>query len=272
MADGKDPGPRGHEDEDEPGWVSTLVSVGGALGMNRTRLRWKLRRFVRERRGHRSPMTGVSTTLLALAMLVVFVAMAAAQSGGTSFELYPWVMVAHGANLPGASEPVRDLTSLFVHDGVFHALLGMFTVAMVGGLLERELSWSLVIPVFLVAGGAGAAASDALGRDGLGAGAAAGVCGLIGAGAMIGQRMGTRRGLTYRNELLSVGVLVVGFGLFVGTDYLAVVPAAATGALLAWALPRAAFDEQPWLARAVGVAGIGALAAVVVVAAGAKLT
>ncbi len=315
-----DPDRRGRdEDEDEPGWVSALVAAAGALGANKTRLRWKLRRFVRRRReagnrvaqkvvhvryahrvcGHCTAVNdrgdatcsrcgrplasrpiemarrlglwvprGTPTTLLGASLLVVFVAMVVGQTGGSAFELAPWTQVLHGANLPGGSEPLRDLTSLLVHGGVFHVLLGVFTVASAGGLVERELCGALVSPVFLVTGFAGAAASDLLGRDGLGLGAAAGVCGLIGAGAIIGQRAGTRRGITYRNELLSVGVLVVGFGVFVDTDYRAVLPAAALGALLGRFLPRAAIAARPWVTRTIGVLGAAALIALTVLAAG----
>lgn len=322
MADGKDPGQRGRDDDDEPGWVTTLVSVAGALGMNKVRVRWKLRRFVRSQRADRQSLAnkvaqvryehrvcphctavndkgegtctrcgralsarpveiaqrlgvwvprGTTTALLAVTMLAIFIASLVAQSGGTAFELRPWTLVTHGANLRGTGEPVRDLTSLLVHGGVFHLLIGMFTAAMVGSLLEKELGWALLIPVFLVTGAAGAAASDVLGREGLGLGAAAGVCGLIGCGAVIGQRAGTRRGITYRNELLSVGILVVGFGLFVQTDYRALVPAALAGAVLGYALPRDAIQDRRWLNRAIGVAGIAGLVAVAVVGAGERL-
>jgi membrane associated rhomboid family serine protease len=321
MADRKEPG-RPDEDEDEPGWVSALVSVAGAIGMNRVRVRWKLRRWLRRRRetgnrvssavshvryqhrvcGHctavndRAEATcqrcgrpldvravelvqrvglpvprGTPTTLLAASLLAVFVASVIAQSLGTAFEIDSWSLADHGANLPGTDEPLRALTSLLVHAGVFHLLLGMFTVAMVGGLLERELGPALVIPVFLVSGAAGALASDWLGRDGLGVGAAAGVAGLIGAGAVIGQRAGTRRGLTYRNELLSVGVLVIGFGLFVKTDYRAILPAAAVGAVCGRFLTRDLLDGRPWASRLIGLAGAAALVALAVIAAGAML-
>lgn len=313
------PGPRGPEqDDDEPGWVSALVAVAGALGISRVRARWRLRRWIRRRREDRNQVAqkvahvryqhrvcghctavndrgettcqrcgraldarpvelarrlglslprGGPTTLLVVAILAVFVVTVLGQTRGTAFELDARALAVHGANLPGGGDALRDLTSLLVHGGVFHVLLAMFTVAMVGGLLEQELGAALVIPVFLLSGGAGAAVSDWLGRDGLGLGAAAGVIGLVGAGAVIGQRAGTRRGLTYRNELLSVGLLVVGFGLFVDTDYRAVVPAALVGAGLGWLLPRTAVVARPWPIRAIGLAGVLALIAVAVIAA-----
>jgi hypothetical protein len=93
------------------------------------------------------------------------------------------------------------------------------------------------------------------------------VIGMIGAGAMIGHRAGTRRGLTYRNELLSVGVLVVGFGLFGHQDHAALIPALLIGALLGWLLPRLALDERFWLARVIGVVGVAGLIALTTVAA-----
>lgn len=210
---------------------------------------------------------GSTTTLIAVAILAVFVATLFGPDSGTALELAPGALAAHGANLPGATEPLRDLTSLLVHGGMFHVLMAMFTVVMVGGLLEQELGHALVIPVFLVTGGAGAAASDWLGRDGLGLGAAAGVIGMIGAGAMIGHRAGTRRGITYRNELLSVGVLVIGFGLFVGTDYRALVPAALVGAGLGWLVPWTGLVARPWPIRVIGVIGVLALLGLAVIAA-----
>jgi membrane associated rhomboid family serine protease len=314
-----DPGaPRPDDDDDEPRWVTTLVSAAGALGFNRVRLRWKLRAWIRRRRADRNRVAqkvtavryqhrvcnhcgalndrgdstcqrchqtlslraveiarrvgvpiprGTPTTLLAAALLAVFVAAVIAQTAGTALELDPRALIVHGANYPGSADPVRDLTSLLVHGGAFHLLIGMFTLVMVGGLLERELSPALVIWVFLISGGGGAAASDAFGRDGLGLGAAGGVLGLIGAGAMIGQRAGTRRGRTYRNELLSVGVLVVGFGLFGHQDHAALIPALLIGALLGWLLPRLALDERFWLARVVGAVGVAGLIALTTVAA-----
>lgn len=323
MADGSEPArDRRDEDEDEPGWVSALVSVAGAVGMNRVRVRWKLRRFVRRTRqdsnrvgnklvqvryqhrvcGHCTAVNdrgettcqrcgrpldarvvemahrlgvpvprGTPTTLLALAMLAVFVASVVTQTTGTTFMIDAWSLADHGANLPGTGDPLRALTSLLVHGGVFHALIGMFTVAMVGSLLERELPASLVIPVFLVSGAAGALASDAMGREWLGVGSAAGVAGMIGAGAIIGQRAGTRRGITYRNELLSVGVLVIGFGLFVDVDFRSLVPAAAVGAVLGWVAPREAFAKRPWIGTAVGAVGALVLIALAVIAAGGLL-
>ena len=268
-SDPTSPGARGpNDDEDEPAWVTRLVAVAGRLGANRTRVRWKLRRWVRGRRAERSWVPrGTASALVAVAMGVVFVAAAIAQPGGTVLELGRWTLATHGGNLPGSHEPVRDLTSLLVHGGLFQLVMAMFTVAMAGGLLERELGGALIIPVFLLGGGAGAGISDWLGRDDLGLGAAAGVIALIGAGAVIGQRAGTRRGLTYRNELLSVGVLVVGFGLFVDTDYRAMVPAALVGAGLGWLVPRAAIAARPWLTRTIALAGLAALIAVVVIAA-----
>jgi membrane associated rhomboid family serine protease len=318
MADGNQPAPRPDDDQDEPGWVSALVSAAGAIGFNRVRVRWKLRRWIRRRRedshrlgnklaqvryqhrvcGHCTAVNdrhertcqrcgrpldaravelaeriglpvprGTPTTLLVAAMLAVFVASVVTQSSGTAFEIDGFSLFEHGANLPAGDGALAAFASLLVHRGVFHALTAMFTLAMAGSLLERELGAALVIPVFLVSGAAGGVASDLLGRDGFGAGAAAGIAGLIGAGAIIGQRAGTRRGLTYRNELLSIGVLVIGFGLFVTIDYRALLPAAAVGALLGWLLPRAAIQRRRWLATVIGVAGALALVALTVVAA-----
>ncbi len=207
------------------------------------------------------------TSLLAIAILVVFVASVLAQPGGSAMMIDADVLVRHGANLPGTGEPERALTSVLVHDGVFHALLGLFAIAVVGSMVERELGGALLAPVFLASGAVGALASDLLGRDGLGMGAAGGLVGLIAAGAVIGHRAGHRRGVTYRNEMLSMAVLVAGFGLFVTTDYRALIPAFLVGGALGRFVPRAALDARPWAARAIALVSVIVVVAITVVAA-----
>ena len=39
-------------DDDQPAWIERVVSIAGALGFNRVRMRWKLIRWSRERRKH----------------------------------------------------------------------------------------------------------------------------------------------------------------------------------------------------------------------------
>lgn len=320
MAEGANRSPDEREpgDDDEPGWISALVSAAGAVGMNKVRVRWKLRAWLRRRRDDRhrvvNKATAVAyqhkvcghctavndrgettctrcgrplsarpvelarrvgigvpersmTAVLGVAIVAVYAACLLAHPTANAFAV-PWDTLAeHGANLPGTDEPARALTSLLVHDGLFQVLLTVFTVAVVGGMVERELGPALLAPVFLIAGGCGATASDWLGRDHLGMGAAAGVVGLIGAGAVIGHRAGHARGRTYRNELLSLCILVVGFGLFFSTDYRALAPALVVGAVLGWALPRAVISARPWLTWLLALTGAVAVGALAVVAA-----
>ena len=44
------------DDDEMPSWIERVVSVAGALGMNRVRVRWKLQRWTKHQLTLPSPM------------------------------------------------------------------------------------------------------------------------------------------------------------------------------------------------------------------------
>lgn len=239
---------------DHPRWIEIVARVAGAIGMNRTRVRWRLLRWVD--RPDAGRWRGLTTGVLVVAAAVVLVRLLAAVRfhGASLLDLPPELLIAHGANLPDHGPGLREATSLFVHADLFHGLLGLAGLAMAGSMLEDRYR-SLVAPIFLATGVLGACASDLLGRDQLGVGAAAGVMGLLGLGMASGHLDRTPRGRTHRNELAGLAVFVAGFGLFVDTDYRALLVAALAGAALAHVLPHPTVHAHPRLVRALGITG-----------------
>ena len=76
------------------------------------------------------------------------------------------------------------------------------------------------------------------------AGASGGVCGLIGAAAGYGQRLGTNRGRTIRNDMVKWFAYTIVFGFAVGANNWAHLGGAVAGAAFGFAMP-----PQTWKLR-----------------------
>jgi membrane associated rhomboid family serine protease len=84
----------------------------------------------------------------------------------------------------------RLLTSAFLHANLFHLLMNMLVLWMVGGPLETVLGRGRYIAIYAVSGLAGSAGALLLSPDAITVGASGAIFGLFGA-ALVAERQGT---------------------------------------------------------------------------------
>jgi rhomboid protease GluP len=258
-------------DEEMPAWIDRVAGAAGALGLNRVRVRWKLQRWVNQRRGAarrreqaidhlryqhrvcpkctavnardeqvctrcgtalesrpremlgrlglRGPVITSMSTVIALAILAVYVRTSIASGGG--FDIDIDVLIRHGGNLPARYpdfEPWRYATSVFLHAGLLHLAFNLVSLAIVGPQVEEEYGRWPMLFIFVATGIAASFGSRLTGLDGVGIGASGAVMGLIGVAAAAGQRAGTTRGRHRRNDMLKWALYTMFFGFVVGAD------------------------------------------------------
>jgi membrane associated rhomboid family serine protease len=216
--------------------VETLVRWAARLGLNPTRVRWKLTRMPRLWAWLAGLRSGV--LLLAIAMLVVFVRMYLFDRD--LLDLGATTLTRFGALVPGAARTDdwwRLAAALFVHKGIWH--LGLFVVALlfVGREVEALFGRGRTLAIFFVLGGLGNLVSAWLEPGSVSAGSSAGTMALVGVAAAWGHREGARLGQKVRNRMLKwIGYFVI-FGLLVRADQVAQVAALLAGGLLGGAIP-----------------------------------
>lgn len=266
-------------DESHPEWIDKLANLAGKVGMNETQIRWRLIRWHdrRTKRAAQPPLApqpiakqlGLSrlktisfSTLLAVAMMATYARVWVAQGGG--FSSPPGrLLIDFGALFEPrlAAEPWRLLTSMFLHGGVIHLAFNLIALAQVGPPIENIWGRFSMLFIFIVTGLVGMLGSASLHAHVFTVGASGGICGLIGAAAGFGHRLGNPRGFELRNGMLKwLGYTIV-FGFMVGADNWAHGFGAVSGAAFGFLVPPAAWKTAAWkplrvLGAVIGVIGV----------------
>ncbi|GLS05100.1 hypothetical protein GCM10007860_22500 [Chitiniphilus shinanonensis] len=186
--------------------------------------------------------------------------------GPDSAALVQWGANTHGLTLAG--EPWRLLSSMFLHIGVIHLVVNMYSLAVMGPLVEHELGTPRFVGVYLVAGIAGGLTSALWNANTLSAGASGAIMGLAGAYFALLLAMRRRGGPGHAaalRQIAQVIVLNVGLGFAIdGIDNACHLGGLAGGALLTWSYVWAARRRPVWLRSVVCLLlASGALAGVV---------
>jgi rhomboid protease GluP len=124
----------------------------------------------------------IAVPLLIDLTVLVWVAMTlsgVSPTNPTGYELRVWGSNISTLTLHG--EPWRLLTSLFVHGGVSHLLLNMFSFWLLGLMLEQRVGWLRLLLVYLASGLAASLATVWYHSDGINStGASGAIFGLYG--------------------------------------------------------------------------------------------
>ncbi|UXY16260.1 rhomboid family intramembrane serine protease [Chitiniphilus purpureus] len=207
----------------------------------------------------RSPVT---LLLLGANVLVMLLQLLQGVSlwGAAGGELVRWGANQHGLTLGG--EPWRLLSSMFLHIGVVHLLVNMYSLAILGPLLERQLGPVRFSLLYLVAGLAGGLASTLWNAATISAGASGAIMGLAGAcfALLLAERH--RAGPGGRQALRQIGQVIVlnlALGLIIdGIDNANHIGGLLGGGVLAWGYAWAA--RRPHAGRDAFAIALGALA------------
>jgi len=214
------------------------------------------------RLGLRGPVAASMSTVIAVALLLVYARTVVASGGGGAWSIPNAVLWIHGANLPeqfAQGEWWRYATSVFLHAGILHLAFNVISLAVVGPMVEELYGRWATLVAFMVTGIAASFGSQQLGLDGVGIGASGAICGLIGVAMAAGHRAGTTRGRHLRNDMLKWFAYVVVFGFFIGADNRAHAVGFLAGAALGLAVPAKAM-VRGW-PRRIGIL-LGGVAAV----------
>ncbi len=306
-------------DEPHPEWIERVVKLAAAVGMNPTRVRWKLIRWQEQRRRGRrrleqrldhiryehkichqcgaiqdrdarvctscearlggrgvamlrrfgilAPQAVSVSTLLALAIMAVYVRVFVAPGGGLGAPSGA-LLLDFGAQweLGRPDEPWRLLTAMFLHIGLWHLAFNLIAVATVGPQIEKIYGRLTMLFVFIATGVLANIASGMIQPDVLSAGASGGLCGLIGAAVGYGHRLGTSGGRLIRNDMLKWIAYTIIFGFAVHANNWAHAVGALTGATFGYTVTPRVWTRRSLLpirviAKVIGVAAtIGAVA------------
>jgi rhomboid protease GluP len=283
-------------DESHPAWIDKLANLGGKVGMNATQLRWRLIRWHARRTdtaarpslaprplGQRLGLTGLHavsfSTLLAVVLMTTYARVWVAQGGG--FSSPPGsLLIDFGAQRFGrfGEEPWRMLTAIFLHGGLLHLAFNLIALAQVAPAVETMWGRFSMLFIFVFTGLVASAGSGLMHDSGIGVGASGGLCGLIGAAAGLGHRLGTPRGRELRDGMLKWLAYTIVFGFMVGADNWAHGFGAVAGAAFGFMVPTATWKAATWqplraVCGALGVLGIlGGVALVMTRSASVPLT
>ena len=266
-------------DESHPEWIDKLANLAGKVGMNATQIRWRLIRWHdrRTRKAAQPPLAalpiakqlGLSrlktisfSTLLAVVMMATYARVWVAQGGG--FSSPPGrLLIDFGALFYArlTEEPWRLLTSMFLHGGIIHLAFNLIALSQVGPAIENIWGRFSMLFIFIVTGLVGMQGSAALHEHVFTVGASGGICGLIGAAAGFGHRLGNARGIELRNGMLKWLAYTIVFGFMVNADNWAHGFGALSGAAFGFLVPPAAWKvarAKPLrvLCAAIGVIGV----------------
>lgn len=224
---------------------------------------------VLQRIGLTAPDLISMSTLLALAMLGVYLRVWIAAGGGLRSPGFDVLRAFGGHWLAGTAEqPWRLITAIFLHAGLWHLGFNLIAIASIGPRIEAVYGRLTMLMLFVVTGVIGNLGSDLMGLTGVGIGASGGVMGLIGAAAGYGQRQGTASGRALRNAMLQWSVYTFVFGFWVHADNWAHAFGLVAGAVFGYAVRPAAWSHPRLLpVRALGklAGGAGAIAALAII-------
>ncbi|MEO8842670.1 MAG: rhomboid family intramembrane serine protease [Kofleriaceae bacterium] len=268
-------------DDEHPAWIDSLAKLSRFVGMNPTQVRWRLIRWNERRKqpasadaprtpilrrlGLSSPEAISVSTLLALVIMTTYARVWVAQGGGFSAPSGA-LLFDFGAQWQRRSPDAwRLVTPIFLHIGLWHLLFNLVSLATVGPQVESIWGRTTMLFVFIATGVIGNLGSGLAQPDVISAGASGGICGLIGAAAGYGHRLGTTRGITLRNDMLKwlLYTIVFGFALS-ANNYAHAFGAVSGGAFGYFVSPqrwrKSVLEPVRAIAKTVGVvATIGAL-------------
>ncbi|HTM22248.1 MAG TPA: rhomboid family intramembrane serine protease [Kofleriaceae bacterium] len=198
-------------------------------------------------------------------IIALNLAVAAGVAAGIGPTGDPGTLVIAGANLKSAvavGEWWRLPTSMFLHVGIFHLLLNMYGLWVLGRLVEQMLGPVRFLAVYLTAGLVGALASFAIGGPGMSAGASGAVFGVL--GAAIAELAFHRRAYPerWRRALFSNLVFLTVANVAIGFYYKEIDQSAHLGGLFAGAALAAVLSRASSFAGAVWVRAAAAVFAV----------
>ncbi|CAN5376807.1 hypothetical protein BH11MYX1_BH11MYX1_02550 [soil metagenome] len=266
-------------EEGHPAWIDKLANLAGKVGMNATQIRWRLIRW-HDRRAKQaaqpplaprplatrlrlSGLAAVSfSTLLAIVMMATYARVWIAQGGG--FSSPPGsLLVDFGAQRFASfgDEPWRMLTAIFLHGGLLHLAFNLIALAQVAPAIETIWGRFSMLFLFIFTGLVASLGSALMHDNGIGVGASGGLCGLIGAAAGFGHRLGNPRGIELRNGMLKWLAYTIVFGFMVGADNWAHGFGALAGAAFGFVMQPATWKAAAWkpvraLGAAIGVIGV----------------
>jgi membrane associated rhomboid family serine protease len=222
---------------------------------------------VLQRLGLTAPELISMSTLLALAILGVYLRVWIAAGGGLRSPGFE-VLRAFGGHWSTrtAGEPWRLVTAIFLHAGLWHLGFNLLAIASIGPRIEALYGRLTMLMLFVVTGTLASLGSDWMGLSGVGIGASGGVMGLIGAAAGYGQRQGTAGGRALRNAMLQWSAYTFVYGYWLHADNWAHAFGLVTGAVFGYAVRPAAWSHPRLLpvralGKLIGAAGaVGALA------------
>ncbi len=184
------------------------------------------------------------------------------------------VLLAFGANHAGATlyegRFETLLSSCFVHGSLMHIAFNLLALRQVGPFVERAVGASRMLPMYLLSGVVGSVASTfsgwISGGQHISVGASGAICGLIGAGAVLGYRIEGRGSPVLRQmggwlvSLLVMGLAVTFLfhaiaGHGGGFDNAAHAGGAAAGAVTASVWRRGNMHAAPVRAAIIGLCG-----------------
>lgn len=220
-------------DEEHPAWIDSLAKLSRYVGMNPTQVRWRLIRWnerrkqpkepnpvrpdrprapIMRRLGLSSPEAISVSTLLALVIMTTYARVWVAQGGGFSAPSGS-LLFDFGAQWQHRSpDEWRLVTPIFLHIGFWHLLFNLVSLATVGPKVEAIWGRTTMLFVFIATGVVGNIGSGLAQPDVISAGASGGICGLIGAAAGYGHRLGTAGGISLRNDMLKWLLYTIVFG------------------------------------------------------------
>lgn len=178
-----------------------------------------------------SPVTGGFILIMAVDFI-----WQAVQSGGAAL-LKPGVLTllqagALESQLVSSGQWWRLVTCVFVHIGVIHLLFNLYALVSVSRLLEKEIGSARYFCLFLLAGIGGSAASFALRREVVMAGASGALFGLIGFSIAFFRRQGGVQAREIQSFMVRWAIYGFVFGLIVRADNLAHAGGFAAGFLI----------------------------------------
>jgi rhomboid protease GluP len=243
------------QDRDE----AVCTGCGAALGRRGLQ--------VLQRIGLTAPEVISMSTLLALAILGVYLRVWLAAGGGLGSPSAT-LLRAFGGHWPPdtAAEPWRLVTAIFLHAGLWHLGFNLLAIASIGPRIEALYGRLTMLMLFVVTGTLANLGSELMGLTGVGIGASGGVMGLIGAAVGYGQRQGTAGGRALRNAMLQWSAYTFIYGYWLHADNWAHAFGLVIGAVFGYAVRPEAWSHPRLLpvralGKAIGAAvAIGALA------------
>lgn len=177
---------------------------------------------VLQRTGLSLPEVLSVTSLLGVALVVIYARMVIAESpGGGLWSFRIETLFRFGGHWPpavAAGEWWRLGTSIFLHAGIWHIAFNLLALSQIGPPIEDLFGRGRMLLFFALCGVVANLGSELWGLQGIAIGASGAIMGLCGLAAGWGQRDGTTIGKQVRNRMLKWGLYTLVFGAVIGAD------------------------------------------------------